>query len=68
MNLQLIIVILIGIVVAVILLRNIYRFFFVIDRKKNICGGCTGCSMSKEWKEDIHDPYRAYLQMTEELK
>ncbi len=62
MNLQLIIVILIGLVVAGILIRNVYRFFFVIDRRKNICGGCTGCSMSKEWKEDVHDPYRAYLQ------
>ena len=54
---------LIGVAVAAILLRNIYRFFFVIDRKKNICGGCTGCSMSKEWKEDIHDPYKAYLNL-----
>ena len=66
MNLQLIIVILIGVAVAAILIRNVYRFFFVIDRKKNICGGCTGCSMSKEWEKDRQDPYRAYLQMSDE--
>ncbi len=62
MNIQLIIVILIGLVVAAIVVRNVYRFFFVIDIKKNPCGGCTGCSMSKEWEEDTQDPYRAYLK------
>lgn len=66
MNLQLTIVILIGLVVAAVIIRNVYRFFFVTDINKNHCGGCTGCSMSKEWEEDKQDPYRAYLQMSDE--
>lgn len=51
MNIQLIIVILIGVVIATILLRGIYRFFFV-EKKDGYCGGCTGCSLSKDWKEE----------------
>ncbi len=62
MNVQIIIVILIGLAVAVLLMRNLYRFFFVIDRKKNMCGGCTGCNMSKNDEEVGKDPYRAYLE------
>lgn len=61
MDLQLIIVIIIGVAVAAILLRGIYRFFF-IEKKEGYCGGCTGCSLSKEWKEeDEVDPYTSYL-------
>ena len=66
MDLQLIIVIFIGLVVAAVIILNVYRFFFVTDINKNHCGGCTGCSMSKEWEEDKQDPYRAYLQMSDE--
>ena len=61
MDIQLIIVIIIGLAVAAILLRGIYRFFFV-ETKSGYCGGCTGCSRSKEWKEDKEvDPYTSYL-------
>ena len=60
MDIQLIIVILIGIAVAAVLIRNTYRFFFV-ERKNKYCGGCTGCSMSKEWTEETVDPYRQHL-------
>lgn len=66
MNLQLTIVILIGLVVAAVIIRNVYRFFFVTDINKNPCGSCSGCSMSKNWEEEKQDPYRAYLQMTDE--
>ena len=62
MDLQLIIVIIIGIAVAAIVLRNVYRFFFV-EKKNGHCGGCTGCSLSKEWKEDEQaNPYTSYLE------
>lgn len=61
MNIQLIIVIMIGIAVAAILLRSLYRFFFV-ENKDGHCGGCSGCSFSKNWKEaDEVDPYTSYL-------
>ncbi|MDD2476630.1 MAG: FeoB-associated Cys-rich membrane protein [Dysgonamonadaceae bacterium] len=62
MNLQFIIVIFIGIVVAAILLRSVYRFFFV-EKKSGYCGGCTGCSMSQKNKEEPADPYRSYLKL-----
>ena len=61
MDIQLIIVIIIGIAVAAVLIRNTYRFFFV-ERKNKYCGGCTGCSMSKEWEEERVDPYRQHLR------
>ena len=61
MNLQLIIVIIIGIAVAAIILRNVYRFFF-LEKKEGYCGGCTGCSLSKEWKEEEKaNSYTSYL-------
>lgn len=61
MDVQLILVIIIGVAVAAILLRSIYRFFFV-KNKNGYCGGCTGCSLSKDWKEEEEvDPYTAYL-------
>ena len=61
MDIQLIIVIIIGVAVAAILLRGIYRFFFV-ENKNGYCGGCTGCPLSKDWKEDEEvDPYTSYL-------
>jgi hypothetical protein len=61
MNIQLIIVIIIGLAVAGILLRNVYRFFFV-EKKDGYCGGCTGCSVSKKWNEDEKpNPYTSYL-------
>lgn len=62
MNTQLIIVIIIGVIVAAIILRSIYRFFFVKDKNSGYCAGCTGCSLSKDWEEDKEiDPYRSYL-------
>lgn len=63
MNIQLIIVIVIGIAVAAILLRNLYRFFFV-EKKEGYCGGCTACSLSKKWEEDKKevDPYTSYRE------
>lgn len=61
MDIQLIIVILIGLAVAAILIRNVYRFFFV-ERKNKYCGGCTGCSLSQEWTEETVDPYRQHLE------
>lgn len=61
MNIQLIVVVIIGITVAAILLRNMYRFFFV-EKEDGYCGGCTGCGLSKKWnEEDEVDPYTAYL-------
>ena len=61
MDIQLIIVIIIGVTVGAILLRSIYRFFFV-ENKNGYCGGCTGCALSKDWKEkEETDPYTAYL-------
>lgn len=63
MNTQLIIVIIIGIIVAALILRSIYRFFFVKDELNGNCVGCTGCFLSKEWdeEEEEKDPYRSYL-------
>jgi ABC-type proline/glycine betaine transport system permease subunit len=46
MNIQLIIVILIGLVVGIILLRNIYKFFST-KRDSPYCGGCKGCEPIK---------------------
>lgn len=61
MNLQLIIVIIIGLAVAARLLLSVYRFFFV-EKKNGYCGACTGCSVSREWKEeDEPNPYTSYL-------
>lgn len=63
MDIQFIIVILIGIAVLALLIRNLYRFFFVVDRKSNPCGGCTGCSVSRKWNPDTpRNPYTAYLE------
>ncbi|MGV8964625.1 MAG: FeoB-associated Cys-rich membrane protein [Candidatus Saccharimonadaceae bacterium] len=62
MNLQLIIVILIGLLIAAFLIRSIYRFFFG-EKKDRYCGGCSGCSLSKDWKEEeTPDPYTSHLQ------
>ncbi|HHV85430.1 MAG TPA: FeoB-associated Cys-rich membrane protein [Petrimonas sp.] len=44
MSLQLFIVILIGIVVSGIVIRAVYRFFFV-KKKSGFCGGCKGCDL-----------------------
>jgi hypothetical protein len=46
MDVQLFIVIIIGIVVGLILLRNIYRFFFT-KRDSSYCAGCKGCEPIK---------------------
>lgn len=64
MDIQLIIVIFIGVVVAAILLRGVYRFFFE-EKKEGYCGGCTGCSLSREpnKKADEHNPYTWYLNI-----
>lgn len=62
MDLQLIIVIIIGIAVVAILLRSVYRFFFV-KKEGGPCGSCTGCSVSRKWtEEEKADPYTSYLQ------
>lgn len=45
MSLQLFIVILIGIVVSGVVIRAIYRFFFV--KKSGFCGGCKGCDLQQ---------------------
>lgn len=46
MDLQFFIVIIIGIIVGIILLRQIYQFFFT---KKDFshCGGCNMCELPK---------------------
>ena len=62
MDTQLIIVIIIGVAVAAIILRGIFRFFFT-KSKNNYCGTCTSCSLSKDWNEEEEvDPYTAYLK------
>ncbi|WP_436416437.1 hypothetical protein [Petrimonas sp.] len=47
MNLQLAIVIIIGIIVSVIVIRGIYRFFFV-KKESGFCGGCNACEFNPE--------------------
>ncbi|WP_139224201.1 FeoB-associated Cys-rich membrane protein [Proteiniphilum acetatigenes] len=47
MDIQLFIVIIIGIAVGIILARVVYRFFFT-ERDPSHCGGCTGCDIQKE--------------------
>lgn len=47
MDLQLYIVIIIGIVVGIILLRQIYHFFF-IQKDHTRCGGCNMCELPKK--------------------
>ena len=47
MDLQLFIVIIIGIVVGIILLRQIYHFFF-IQKDLTRCGGCNMCDLPKK--------------------
>ncbi len=45
MSLQLFIVIIIGIIVSVIVIRGIYRFFFV-KNESGFCGGCKACDFN----------------------
>lgn len=47
MDLQLFIVIIIGIIVGIILLRQIYHFFF-IQKDHTRCGGCNMCDLPKK--------------------
>jgi len=47
MDLQFFIVIIIGIVVGIILLRQIYHFFF-IQKDLTRCGGCNMCDLPKK--------------------
>lgn len=47
MNLQLFIVIIIGIIVGVLLIREIYRFFFV-KKDYSRCGSCNMCDLPKQ--------------------
>ena len=47
MDLQLFIVIIIGIVVGIVLARGVYRFFF-IKKDHSICGSCPGCTIPKK--------------------
>lgn len=44
MNIQLFIVIIIGLAVGIIIARMIYRFFFT-ERDHSGCGGCSGCNI-----------------------
>ncbi len=46
MDLQLFFVIIIGIIVGIILLRQIYHFFF-IQKDHTRCGGCNMCELPK---------------------
>jgi hypothetical protein len=46
MDIQLIIVIIIGIAVGFILLRHIYNFFFT-KKDTSYCAGCKGCEPIK---------------------
>ncbi len=46
MDLQLLIVIIIGIITGIILLRQIWNFFTREDVSH--CGGCKGCEISKK--------------------
>lgn len=45
MSLQLFIVIIIGIVVSIVVVCKIYRFFFV-KKESGFCGGCKGCDFN----------------------
>ncbi|MCE5179020.1 MAG: hypothetical protein LLF81_07755 [Porphyromonadaceae bacterium] len=53
MDIQLFIVILIGIITGIILLRQIYHFFF-IQKDHTRCGGCNMCELPhKEKTEEV---------------
>ncbi len=45
MSLQLFIVIIIGIIVSIIVIRGIYRFFFV-KKESGFCGSCNACEFN----------------------
>lgn len=45
MDIQLLIIIVIGVTVGIILLRGIYKFFFT-KKDASYCGGCTMCEIS----------------------
>ncbi len=47
MDIQSLVVILIALVVAGIVIRKLYRFFFV-KNDTPYCGGCTGCDAAKK--------------------
>lgn len=47
MDLQLFIVIIIGIIVSLIVIRGIYRFFFV-KKESGFCGSCNACEFNPE--------------------
>lgn len=53
MDIQLLIVILVGVVVAFILLRNIYRFFFD-KNSSNGCGSCNACEFNTQNMNDYN--------------
>lgn len=48
MDIQLIIVVLVGIVVSYILIRGVYRFFFVNKKSSGICGSCNMCEFNPQ--------------------
>lgn len=54
MDLQLFIVIIIGIIVGIILLRQLHHFFF-IQKDHTRCGGCNMCDLPKR-KRESHSP------------
>lgn len=51
MDLQLFIVIIIGIIVGIILLLQIYHFFFT-KRDSSYCGGCSMCEIGDSKKAE----------------
>lgn len=48
MDIQLIIVILIAAIVSFILIRGVYRFFFVDKKSSGICGSCNACEFNPQ--------------------
>lgn len=51
MNIQLLIVIVIGVTVGIILLRKLYEFFFT-KKDASFCGGCKACDLGEIQREN----------------
>lgn len=50
MDIQLFIVIIIGIIVGIILLNQLYKFFFT-KKDTTFCNGCSGCDIPAEYSK-----------------
>ncbi|NLX80027.1 MAG: FeoB-associated Cys-rich membrane protein [Proteiniphilum sp.] len=48
MDIQLIIVILVGLGVSFVLIRGVYRFFFTNKKSAGICGSCNACEFNPQ--------------------